>query len=94
MKKTVGNNIRNLRQEKSITQTELADKVNKSLRTIQKYETGEIFPSIANIKTIAEVLEVDPYKDILDDAQPVEAIEPVKEAINHPSHYNMGKYKL
>ena len=36
MKKTVGNNIRNLRQEKSITQTELADKVNKSLRTIQK----------------------------------------------------------
>ena len=93
MKKIVGNNIRNLRQEKSITQTELADKVNKSLRTIQKYETGEIFPSIANIRAIAEVLEVDPYKDILDDAQPIEAIEPVKEAINHPSHYNMGKYE-
>ena len=41
MKNKVGSNIRNLRQEKSITQTELADKVNKSLRTIQKYETGE-----------------------------------------------------
>ena len=93
MKNKVGSNIRNLRQEKSITQTELANKVNKSLRTIQKYETGEIFPSIANIKTIAEVLEVDPYKDILDDAQPIEVIEPVKEAIDHPKHYNMGKYE-
>ena len=87
MKKIVGNNIRNLRQEKSITQTELADKVNKSLRTIQKYETGEIFPSIANIRAIAEVLEVDPYKDILDDAQPVddENVTKQKKKIENPA---------
>ncbi len=93
MSNKVGIKIKEFRKEKGITQTELANKLNKSLRTIQKYEAGEVFPSIANIKTIAEVLEVDPYKDILDDAQPVEAIEPVKEAINHPSHYNMGKYE-
>ena len=93
MSNKVGIKIKKFRKEKGITQEELANRVNKSTITIRKYEAGEIFPSIANIKTIAEVLEVDPYKDILDDAQPAEAIEPVKEAINHPSHYNMGKYE-
>ena len=93
MKNKVGIKIKKFRKEKGITQEELANRVNKSTITIRKYEAGEIFPSIANIKTIAEVLEVDPYKDILDDAQPIEAIEPVKEAIDHPSHYNMGKYE-
>ena len=93
MKNKVGIKIKKFRKEKGITQTELANKLNKSLRTIQKYEAGETFPAIANIEAIAEVLEVDPYKDILDYAQPIEAIEPVKEAIDHPKHYNMGKYE-
>ena len=54
MKNKVGIKIKKFRKEKGITQEELANRVNKSTITIRKYEAGEIFPSIANIKTIAE----------------------------------------
>ena len=39
-KKYIGNNIKNFRNEKKITQTELADFLNTSHSTISLYETG------------------------------------------------------
>ena len=43
----IGLRIRTARKEKGINQTELANLLGKSLRTIQKYESGEIEVSIA-----------------------------------------------
>lgn len=39
---SIGGNIRKYRKEKKITQKQLAELIDKNVRTIQKYENGEI----------------------------------------------------
>ena len=56
----IGERIRKVRKERKVSQQELADMVNKSLRTIQKYEKGEIEISIAMINEIARELNTPP----------------------------------
>lgn len=55
----IGNRIRTTRKKKGLSQTELANLLGKSMRTIQKYESGEIEPSIAIINEIAKRLDVE-----------------------------------
>lgn len=55
--KTIGVRLRALRKEKKLNQTELATLLGKSLRTVQKYENGDIEISLANINDIASKLE-------------------------------------
>ncbi len=56
----IGLRIRTLRKRKGYNQQELADILGKSLRTVQKYESGEIEVSIAVANQLAEVLETTP----------------------------------
>ena len=53
----IGQRIRTARKQKGINQTELANLLGKSLRTIQKYESGEIEVSIAMINELAKALD-------------------------------------
>lgn len=54
---TIGLRVRELRKRKGLNQQELANLLGKSLRTVQKYENGEINISIAMINSIAKVLD-------------------------------------
>lgn len=54
---TIGYRIRDLRKQKGYNQQELADILGKSLRTIQKYENGEIEISVSMINELAKVLD-------------------------------------
>lgn len=54
--KAIGQRIRQCRKEKGLTQTELAEMIGKSLRTVQKYEKGEIEVAISVINDIAAAL--------------------------------------
>ena len=56
----IGKRIRILRKRKGYNQQELANIIGKSLRTVQKYESGEIEVSIAVVNQLAEVLETTP----------------------------------
>lgn len=56
----VGQRIKILRKRKGMNQSELAAALDKSLRTIQKYETGEIEVSIAIVNQLAELLDSTP----------------------------------
>ncbi len=56
----IGLRIRSLRKRKGYNQQELADILGKSLRTVQKYESGEIEVSIAMANQLAEVLDTTP----------------------------------
>lgn len=58
--KEIGFRIRAARKAKRLNQTEFAELLNKSLRTVQKYESGEIEVSVAVIKEIAKVLGCSP----------------------------------
>lgn len=54
---TIGKRVREMRKRKGLNQQELADILGKSLRTVQKYENGEINISVGMVNTIAKVLE-------------------------------------
>ena len=52
----IGARITQVRKRAGMSQTEFAEKINKSLRTVQKYESGEIDMPISVLTQIAEVL--------------------------------------
>jgi len=52
------NNLIKLRQEKGITQKELAETINYSDKVISKWERGESHPSIEAISDLAEYFGV------------------------------------
>lgn len=54
----IGERIAKKRKEKKLSQSELAFELDKSLRTIQKYESGDIDMPISVLKSISEILEV------------------------------------
>lgn len=58
-----GENIKKYRKEKKITQKQLAELIDKNIRTIQKYESGEIEVPLENALKISEILQI-PVKDI------------------------------
>lgn len=60
----LGRKIVELRQQKGLTQEELVEQCNISVRTIQRIEAGEVSPRIYTIKTILAALDRD-----LDDLQ-------------------------
>ncbi len=57
----IGSKIKVYRKEKGLSQSELAQMIGKSLRTVQKYENGECDPPESGIKKIAEALSIDTY---------------------------------
>jgi len=55
----LGKKISELRKAKGLTQEELVEKCNISVRTLQRIETGEVTPRSYTIKTILAALEYD-----------------------------------
>lgn len=62
---SIGNNIRNLRELKNLTQTHMAEALNMSVSGYGKIERDETEITIARLKEIAKVLEVD-YSQVLE----------------------------
>ncbi len=58
----IGERIKAARKAAGLNQTELATRLNKTLRTVQKYESGEIRPSIAMVNEIAKILDISPVE--------------------------------
>ena len=56
----IGQRIKTLRKSKGLNQQDLANLLGKSLRTVQKYETGEIEVSIAIVNELAKLLDTTP----------------------------------
>ena len=61
----IGNAIKKRRRQLKITQKEFAQRLNKSERTIQKYESGEITMKIDLIKQVADELDI-PWQELLE----------------------------
>ena len=57
----LGNKISELRLAKGLTQTELAEKCNLSLRTIQRIESTEVTPRSYTLKLIFKALDFDGF---------------------------------
>lgn len=61
----IGDAIRRRRRQLKITQKEFAQRLEKSERTIQKYESGEITMKIDLIKQVADELDI-PWQELLE----------------------------
>ena len=83
----LGDNIKKYRNIKKITQTDLANMINKSLRMVQKYEANEVTPSLDIIKQIADALDVRLH-DLLEKENP---INPTVELINTLAQLTLEK---
>jgi transcriptional regulator with XRE-family HTH domain len=60
--KILADNLRRLRNEREITQEELAEKADVSSTSIQGYETGRTWPSVEVIENMAKALRIEDYK--------------------------------
>lgn len=73
----IGNKIKKLREQKNLTQDQLAKLVNLSQQTIDHYEKGRAKPSIDTVSLFADVFSVstDYLLDRTDDPSPHPKIE-------------------
>lgn len=58
----LGREIRRVREEKGITQEELASRMNVNAQNISSYERGERCPSLYWMNRLYEALDIDPAK--------------------------------
>jgi len=58
LKFIIAKNIQKLRQEKGLTQLELAEKLNYSDKSVSKWERGESLPDIVVLKNVADLFDV------------------------------------
>lgn len=61
----IGSFLKELRNEKGLTQEQLAEKLNVSNRSISRWETGNSLPDISILVELAEFYEID-IKEIID----------------------------
>lgn len=72
----IGDTIKSERKKKNLTQKQLAEKINKSERMIQKYENGEVIPSIEVLNKIGAALGVFIFKfENTDSNQSIEQLQ-------------------
>ena len=64
---SIGSNIKKYRKYAHLTQIQLAQKINKSESTIQKYEANNVKPDFSVLDDIAEALKVPMIELIKDD---------------------------
>ena len=78
------NNIKQLRKSLQLTQTEFAEKIGKTMRTVQTWESSQNEPSITTIRHIAAVFHVSPDSLILYDNGNVHDQKMVKTTVSVP----------
>lgn len=94
---TIGNIIREFREDKGLTQMQLAARLNVSDKTVSKWETGGGYPDITQIEPLAKTLIWDHFavKKVKEpDEAHMPAIEEIEDeyyiTFNHPmskDHY-------
>jgi transcriptional regulator with XRE-family HTH domain len=78
----LGKKISELRKDKGLTQEELVDKCNISVRTLQRIESGDVTPRSYTVKTILAALEYDLNKiSDLDDKKAANFFEWLREVL-------------
>jgi transcriptional regulator with XRE-family HTH domain len=77
----LGRKISELRKEKGLTQEELVDKCNISVRTLQRIESGEVTPRSYTVRTIMAALEYDLAKISVHDEKKMNLIDWLKDIL-------------
>lgn len=65
----LGKRIREEREKRQLTQTELAQAVGKDRQYLYKIESGKVTPNISTVAILAEALEIPVFELLKDAAQ-------------------------
>lgn len=85
--KKIGSFLKELRNEKGITQEQAAEKFGVTQRTVSRWETGNNMPDISMLVYLAEFYDVD-VREIIDGERKSEAMnEEVKETLGKVADY-------
>lgn len=95
--KDFGNKVATLRKEKGLTQSELAEKLNISNKAVSRWETGEGYPEITILPSLAKELgvtvdellkdsESDDSTDYIDSIKPMKFSEAKNEKFYNKKH--------
>lgn len=57
---SIGEKIKQLRKDKKMTQSQLANELDRSIRTVQKYENNEIEPNLEVLNKLIEIFDIFP----------------------------------
>lgn len=68
----LGRKINEIRNRNGITQKDLSEKCTIDIRTIQRIESGEVFPRTSTLKLISEILGLD-YHELVENEQEVQS---------------------
>ena len=85
-KETFGERLRRLRKKAGLTQEELSEILNISIRTFQRWEWGENLPRMNEIKSLASALKV-PENELLNEPQQEHWVLHIKVAENDEEEY-------
>ena len=66
----IGIRIKALREQKGLTQRELASLIQKSLESVSHFERGKVLTSLVTLERLAEIFEV-PIRDFFDQTLPL-----------------------
>ena len=77
----IAKNIQKLRQQKGMTQLELAEKLNYSDKSVSKWERGESLPDIIVLKNLADLFEV-PLDYLVEEEHSEKFVRISKEEVN------------
>lgn len=92
LKQSIGSQVKRYRNSASLTQAELAERVDKSVDTITFLEMGRTLPSIATLSTIANALGVDLADLLRADSNPREtATRRIQAILDGLSQVQQGK---
>lgn len=77
----IGNFLKKLRNEKGLTQEQLAEKLNTSSRAVSRWETGRNMPDLDMLIAVSAFYGVD-IKEVIDGEKKDAAILPPEKEIN------------
>lgn len=95
----IGSFLKELRNEKGLTQVQLAEQLNVSNRSVSRWETGSTLPDISILVELAEFYEVD-IKEIIDGERKSETMkEEIRDTLVKVAEYTnedkeMQYYKM
>ncbi len=93
-KMNLGERIRKTREEKSIKQKELADKIGISYVMLSQYERGVRTPKYEMVDKIADALDIDPFYLMYGNNNPMKGFEKQLNIDRTKAEGNIDKYML
>lgn len=87
-KMKIGSFLKELRQEKGMTQEQLAEQLNTSNRSVSRWETGSNLPDLSMLMTLAAYYDVE-VREIIDGKRKSENMnEEVKDTVEKVASYS------